>query len=109
MHGGTTVSQIRAQLDHASLLARTNYAVLSRQTPGTAAASTCSSIISVLLFFDEANTSEHVGLIKEIMCDGTCLGEPIEALSYGLKIIAAINPYRKHSPEMIQKLEVKYN
>ena len=59
---------------------------------------------SVILFYDEANTTEAIGLIKEIMCDLTCNGQPIE-FKYGLKIIAACNPYKKHSDAMIKKLE----
>lgn len=59
---------------------------------------------SAILFFDEANTSEAIGLIKEIMCDLSCNGRPID-FAHGLKIVAAINPYRKHSDEMIAKLE----
>lgn len=59
---------------------------------------------TVILFLDEANTTESIGLIKEILCDLTYQGRPID-FSHGLKIIAAVNPYRKHSEEMVQKLE----
>ena len=47
-----------------------------------------------VLFFDEANTTEAIGLIKEIMCDRSMEGEPLE-LCQSLKIVAACNPYRK--------------
>ncbi|KAK7459431.1 hypothetical protein BaRGS_00038999, partial [Batillaria attramentaria] len=57
-----------------------------------------------VLFFDEANTTEAVGAIKEVMCDGTMAGKPI-SLDKSLKLVAACNPYRKHSEEMIQRLE----
>lgn len=53
---------------------------------------------------DEANTTEAIGLVKEILCDGRIKGAPLRANS-GLKIIAACNPYRRHSPEMIEKLK----
>ena len=33
--------------------------------------------MGTVLFFDEANTTEAIGLIKEIMCDGTCNGKPL--------------------------------
>ncbi|KAI8490437.1 hypothetical protein Bbelb_317050 [Branchiostoma belcheri] len=33
--------------------------------------------IETVLFLDEANTSEAIGLIKEIMCDGTVNGKPL--------------------------------
>ena len=50
--------------------------------------------VYTVLFFDEANTTEAIGLIKEIMCDGTMDGRRLNVCS-GLKIIAACNPYRK--------------
>lgn len=43
-------------------------------------------------FFDEANTTDAIGLIKEILCDQRLHGRP---LSTNLKFIAACNPYRK--------------
>ena len=51
--------------------------------------------VYTVLFFDEANTTEAIGLIKEIMCDSSMEGEPLE-LSPSLKIVAACNPYRKY-------------
>ena len=50
--------------------------------------------MQTVLFFDEANTTEDIGLIKEIMCDHTIRGQPLME-TYGLKLIAACNPYRK--------------
>jgi len=47
-----------------------------------------------VLFFDEANTTEAIGLIKEIMCDKSIAGKPLK-LCENLKMIAACNPYRK--------------
>jgi len=47
-----------------------------------------------VLYFDEANATEAIGLIKEIMCDKTLGGKPLD-LCRGLKVIAACNPYRK--------------
>lgn len=38
------------------------------------------------------------------MCDLTCNGRPVD-MAHGLKIVAAINPYKKHSDKMIEKLE----
>ncbi|XP_061169142.1 E3 ubiquitin-protein ligase RNF213-like [Saccostrea echinata] len=60
--------------------------------------------IFTVLFFDEANTTEAIGVIKEIMCDKTICGEPLN-LCQSLKIVAACNPYKKHSKKMIQRLE----
>ena len=48
--------------------------------------------LDTVVFFDEANTTEAIGLIKEIMCDRRVHGHPI---SENLKFIAACNPYRR--------------
>jgi len=100
VHGGTTAKEISVKVEMAEKLARTN-------RPKLFAASRFEGNdipASVILFFDEANTTEAIGLIKEIISDRTCNGRDIE-FSNGLKIIAAVNPYKKHSNEMIQKLE----
>ena len=51
--------------------------------------------LETVLFFDEANTTSAIGLVKEIMCDHRVCGESLELASYGLQIISACNPYRK--------------
>ena len=51
--------------------------------------------IKSILFFDEANTSEVIGLIKEIMVDKRADGKPLGLVECGLEIIAACNPYKK--------------
>ena len=48
--------------------------------------------LDTVVFFDEANTTDAIGLIKEIMCDHQLHGRPI---SRDLKFIAACNPYKK--------------
>ena len=48
--------------------------------------------LDTVVFFDEANTTEAIGLIKEIMCDRRLRGKPV---SEDLKFIAACNPYRR--------------
>ena len=48
--------------------------------------------LNTVLFFDEANTTDAIGLVKEIMCDHRMNGKPI---SKDVKFIAACNPYRK--------------
>ena len=60
--------------------------------------------IFTILFFDEANSTEAIGTIKEIMCDNRMGGEFLSR-DTGLKIIAACNPYKKHSPEIIANFE----
>ena len=59
--------------------------------------------VDTILFFDEANTSHTIGLIKEILCDRRINGETIPT-DLRLQFIAACNPYRKHSETMINKL-----
>ncbi len=49
--------------------------------------------IDTVLFFDEANTTDAIGMIKEIMCDRRLHGKTI---SSDIKFIAACNPYRKY-------------
>ena len=50
--------------------------------------------LDTVVFFDEANTTEAIGLIKEIMCDGRMKGSPIFT---NVKFIVAYNPYRRYS------------
>ena len=59
--------------------------------------------VDTILFFDEANTSHTIGLIKEILCDRRIDGETIPT-DLRLQFIVACNPYRKHSETMINKL-----
>ena len=80
VHGGTTERDVIRKVNQASQLAQTNRQEFPR--------------VDTVLFFDEANTTEAIGLIKEIICDKRMKGR---ALPYpeGLKVIAACNPYRK--------------
>jgi len=43
--------------------------------------------VYTILFFDEANTTEAIGLVKEILCDGRMRGRPLDKTS---------GPYRKY-------------
>ncbi|XP_054454921.1 E3 ubiquitin-protein ligase rnf213-beta [Anoplopoma fimbria] len=89
VHGGTTAEMIYRKVREAEILADMNRRMHKLDT---------------ILFFDEGNTTEAIFAIKEILCDQSMKGEPLKADS-GLKIIAACNPYRKHSPEMVKRLE----
>ncbi|XP_074519497.1 E3 ubiquitin-protein ligase rnf213-beta [Halichoeres trimaculatus] len=89
VHGGTTAGMIYKKVREAEVLAKNNHRMHKLDT---------------VLFFDEANTTEAIFAIKEILCDRSIKGKPLKAGS-GLKIIAACNPYRKHSPEMVERLE----
>ena len=47
--------------------------------------------LGTILFFDEANTTETVDLIKEVMCDRTVHGRKIHE---DVRVVAACNPYK---------------
>ncbi|XP_052239407.1 E3 ubiquitin-protein ligase rnf213-alpha-like [Dreissena polymorpha] len=91
VHGGTNKDDITRKVHAAEKIAKEN-------------SDKYGSSIYTVLFFDEANTTEAIGVIKEILCDGTICGEPL-TFCKELKIIAACNPYRKHTNELIKKLE----
>ncbi|XP_056432075.1 E3 ubiquitin-protein ligase rnf213-alpha-like [Gadus chalcogrammus] len=89
VHGGTNSDIIYTKVREAEAISLTN-----KENYG----------FDSVLFFDEANTTEAIGSIKEIICDHTVKGEMLTP-NCGLQIIAACNPYRKHTEEMITKLE----
>ncbi|KAL4233165.1 hypothetical protein ACF0H5_007850 [Mactra antiquata] len=91
VHGGTTHDDIVRKVREAEEIAIRNREELGEH-------------LYTVLFFDEANTTEAIGLIKEIMCDKSMGGKRLK-LCENLKIVAACNPYRKHSDELIKKLE----
>ncbi|XP_069619694.1 E3 ubiquitin-protein ligase RNF213 isoform X2 [Ranitomeya imitator] len=88
VHGGTTAEMISQKILEAQ-----NIGIINKDDG-------CDTV----LFFDEANTTEAISSIKEALCDRTVDGEPLLENS-GLHIIAACNPYRKHTEEMIKRLE----
>ena len=87
VHGDTTSQDILKSYEKALALAYSN----------------TKHEVDTILFFDEANTSPMIGLIKEILCDRRIDGTRIPT-DIRLQFIAACNPYRKHTPEMITKL-----
>ena len=87
VHGETTRQDILKSYEKALKLAQRNIA----------------QEVDTILFFDEANTSHTIGLIKEILCDRRIDGNQIPT-DIRLQFVAACNPYRKHTPEMISKL-----
>ncbi|XP_039715791.1 E3 ubiquitin-protein ligase RNF213 [Pteropus medius] len=89
VHGGTTADAIYSKVTEAEELA-----LLNKSSCG----------LDTILFFDEANTTEAVSCIKEVLCDRTVDGRPLVQDS-GLHVIAACNPYRMHSAQMIARLE----
>ena len=78
VHGGTTYKDIERNVLHAEMMALQNEQINAN--------------VDTVLFFDEANTTEALGMIKEIMVDRRCNGR---TLSDRLKFIVACNPYRK--------------
>ncbi|KAI4872372.1 hypothetical protein NFI96_033639 [Prochilodus magdalenae] len=89
VHGGTTPDIIYAKVQEAETVASLNKEKHN---------------LDSVIFFDEANTSEAISCIKEVLCDNTVQGHNLKPDS-GLQIIAACNPYRKHSDAIIKKLE----
>ena len=88
VHGGTTEKDVIRKVKEAEKLA-----IRNNEEHG----------IDTILFFDEANTSQAIGLIKEIMCDKRMYGRQIRS-DVKLQFIAACNPYRRHSEAMLNKL-----
>ena len=93
VHGGVTRTDITRKVTEAERLAAQN---LSRSSVYK---------IQTVLFFDEANTTDALGLIKEVMCDRRINGRNVEGLGSFLQVVAACNPYRKHTAEMTERLE----
>lgn len=87
VHGGTTSEQIYKKVDQAIKISKKN------EDLG----------MDTVLFFDEANSTEAVYAIKEVICDKTANGYKIDAPR--LKFVAACNPYRKHTQQAIEQLE----
>ena len=54
-----------------------------------------SSHDKTILFFDEANTSESISLVKEILLDNTIHGKPLHFHDKCIEVIAACNPYKR--------------
>ncbi|RMX46188.1 hypothetical protein pdam_00007847 [Pocillopora damicornis] len=89
VHGGTTYEDIKLKVHQAEEMARANQDKNS----------------DTVLFFDEANTTEALTMIKEVMVDRRINGRPISQGLERLQFIAACNPYRRHTDDMIHKLE----
>ena len=89
MHGGIEDSDIFRIVNRAIRIAKEN---------------TANGIKATVLFFDEANTTDSIATVKSVMCDRLVDGQPIPE-DIGLQFVAAVNPYREHTQEMIDKLE----
>ena len=89
MHAGTKEDDIIKAVMKAEELAEASAVQLAKKHVITTAVE---GVFGTVLFFDEANTTEHINLIKEIMCDRTMFGE---AIHKDLRIVVACNPYRR--------------
>ena len=78
VHGGTTQNDIAKFIKKAESEASNNKSAKFEN--------------DTVVFFDEANTTDAIDLIKEILCDRRLNGKPV---SEDLKFIVACNPYRK--------------
>jgi ABC-type glutathione transport system ATPase component len=72
VHGGMTSEELVRNVEEAEKMAAENAKVRFGES------GVIGGKITAILFFDEANTTEHVGLIKEIMCDLTVNGRKID-------------------------------
>ena len=90
VHGGLSRETIRNKVTEAIQVARENKDQFN--------------VKLTVLFFDEANTTANIGVIKDLMVDRKNEGVSIPENST-LQFICAVNPYRVHTPEMIEKLE----
>ncbi|KAK3585584.1 hypothetical protein CHS0354_036771 [Potamilus streckersoni] len=91
VHGGTTSADIKRKVEEARKIAQQN---TDQYGPH----------MYTVLFFDEANTTEAIGMIKEIMCDRSMDGNELYRCQ-NLKFVAACNPYKKHPEALIKRLE----
>ena len=90
VHGGLSRETIKNKVSEAIRVARENKAQFN--------------VKLTVLFFDEANTTANIGVIKDLMVDRKNEGVPLPEDST-LQFICAVNPYREHTKEMIKKLE----
>nr|XP_039257181.1 E3 ubiquitin-protein ligase rnf213-alpha-like [Styela clava] len=88
IHGGITVDDIHESVKNAE-----EAEVMNREKHN----------LTTTLFYDEANTTEAIYAIKEVMCDLSIGGKSFE--DSRLQLVAACNPYKKLSQEAIKKLE----
>ncbi|KAK3585587.1 hypothetical protein CHS0354_036774 [Potamilus streckersoni] len=91
VHGGTTSADIKRKVEEARKIAQQNTVQYGPH-------------MYTVLFFDEANTTEAVGMIKEIMCDRSLERNHLDRC-HNLRFVAACNPYKKHSEALIKRLE----
>nr|XP_039260123.1 E3 ubiquitin-protein ligase rnf213-alpha-like [Styela clava] len=77
IHGGVTPKDIYMSVEEANSIAENN----------------AQHGIKTILFYDEANTTNAIYAIKEVMCDQTVNGELFQ--KNNLQIVAACNPYKE--------------
>ena len=95
VHGGTTKDDIRDKVNEAVAVAETNCQSRGSRDP----------TLYTVLFFDEVNTCDHQGFIKSLVCDNLLDGQLIDTQGLNLRFVCALNPYQKHTDEMIDRLK----
>ena len=100
---GQNINNLLIMKTHGGITEQNIYDMVNKAI-SQATSNTRHGISHTILFFDEANTTNAIGTIKEVMCDRLVNGLAIPD-DIGLQFVAAVNPYREHSDEMIQKLE----
>lgn len=96
--GGTSQDDIIATVTQAM-----DRAKQLQQTRSAPAATDPKQPLAILLFIDECNACNCMGLIEDIMCKGRFGNEDLTGLP--LRIIAACNPFQKMPQEAIDRLE----
>ena len=92
IHGGVTEDKIIRAVEEAEDCARRNSDHIDKmRATGKSTLYLHGANLGTVLFFDEANTTDYVDLIKEIMCDHTLHGRQIHE---EVRVVAACNPYR---------------
>ena len=91
MHGGTSKEMITDSIRKAKQRIAKNFEAAKMKAKEQKSEFN-SENLHVVVFFDEANTTDALEVIKEVMCDRRLNGEPI---SENIKFAAACNPYRK--------------
>ena len=90
VHGGLSKKTINQKVEEALKVANENYHHYN--------------VKMTVMFFDEANTTSWIHLIKDIVVDRINNGKALPEDST-LQFAICVNPYRKHSADMIKKLE----
>jgi hypothetical protein len=93
--GGTSTDDIEAVVSRAIMSAENLKDQIAARTPGVP--------MAILLFIDECNACNCMGLIEDIVCKGRLGSKVLTDLP--LRIVAACNPFQRMSQEAIDRVE----